>query len=207
MKKITTLFKIVYKEKGVKGVITTDVRPENSWVYTDKGVKATRKFDGTAVAFINGIMHKRYDVKPTKEAYKKHLEGTPWEVAEFKEVPVDAIACQEPDRITGHWPHWVRCDYSKKEDKYFFEGFISTLETLEDGTYELCGEKIGNNPEKLQGHMLIKHGSILCNLNSYVYDDIRDYLKAEDIEGIVFHHPDGRMCKIRKSDFGFKRDF
>lgn len=26
-----------------------------------------------------------------------------------------------------------------------------------------------------------------------------------DGEGIVFHHPDGRMCKIRKSDFGIKR--
>lgn len=26
-----------------------------------------------------------------------------------------------------------------------------------------------------------------------------------DMEGIMFHHPNGRMCKIRKSDFGIKR--
>jgi hypothetical protein len=26
-----------------------------------------------------------------------------------------------------------------------------------------------------------------------------------DIEGLVFHHPDGRMAKIKLRDFGMKR--
>jgi hypothetical protein len=26
----------------------------------------------------------------------------------------------------------------------------------------------------------------------------------KDIEGIVWHHPDGRMVKIKKKDFGYK---
>lgn len=28
---------------------------------------------------------------------------------------------------------------------------------------------------------------------------------ANDIEEVVFHHTDGRMCKLRKSDFNVKR--
>ena len=37
------------------------------------------------------------------------------------------------------------------------------------------------------------------------YDQIKDALENTDIEGIVWHHPDGRMVKIKKKDFGFKR--
>jgi len=33
----------------------------------------------------------------------------------------------------------------------------------------------------------------------------REWLKGRDIEGLVFHHPDGRMAKIKKRDFGLKR--
>ena len=43
----------------------------------------------------------------------------------------------------------------------------------------------------------------------YSFDGLRNYLSNPelDIEGIVFHHKsnDGRMCKIRKCDFGIKR--
>jgi hypothetical protein len=28
---------------------------------------------------------------------------------------------------------------------------------------------------------------------------------GQDMEGIVFHHPDGRKAKIKKRDFGQKR--
>ncbi|MFL5354397.1 hypothetical protein [Archangium sp.] len=31
------------------------------------------------------------------------------------------------------------------------------------------------------------------------------YLRDRDIEGIVFHHPDGRAAKLKGSDFGFNR--
>jgi hypothetical protein len=37
------------------------------------------------------------------------------------------------------------------------------------------------------------------------FENLKTYLEVVDIEGIVFHHPDGRMCKLRKSDFGIKR--
>ena len=37
------------------------------------------------------------------------------------------------------------------------------------------------------------------------FNELREWLKDRDIEGIVFHHPDGRMGKIKKRDFGQKR--
>ncbi|MFA6199067.1 MAG: hypothetical protein WC679_01510 [Bacteroidales bacterium] len=197
MKKLSTLFVVNY-ENNVPH-ITRKVRPENEWVYKEKNVKATRKFDGTACIIINCQIYKRYDVK----------KGKP--------VPLNSISCQAPDPITGHWPHWVLCDRNKPEDQYFFEG-VSNLSaysfyeedgslTFYDGTYELCGPKIGTNPEKKAEHVLIKHGREVLDIVDFSFSSIKHYLSdpANDIEGIVFHGEDGKMCKIRKKDFKVKR--
>jgi len=125
----------------------------------------------------------------------------------FKPLPEGAIECQEPDLITGHHPHWLKCDRANSEDKYFFEGF-DLLQDKVDGTYELCGDKINGNPERISGHQLIKHGSEIVHLTSLDFDYLKEFLSdaKNDIEGIVFHHrSDGRMCKIRKRDFEIKR--
>lgn len=37
------------------------------------------------------------------------------------------------------------------------------------------------------------------------YQALVAWLKDKDIEGLVFHHPDGRMAKIKKRDFGLDR--
>ena len=187
MKKISTLFK---KNPEKLALVTNEINPENQWVFDGEGI-ATRKYDGTAAAIIKGQLYKRYDVKKGKQ------------------VPPNAIPCQEPDEITGHWPHWVLCDINKAEDKYFFEGYNSLAEPnkIENDTYELVGEKVQNNREKISGHQLIKHGSTILSIPALNYDSLKQYFAnpENDIEGIVFHHPDGRMCKIRKSDFGIKR--
>lgn len=181
MKKISTLFK---KDTNDLGRVINELNPSNEWVLTN-GV-ATRKYDGTASAIINGELYKRYDVKKGRQ------------------VPNDAIPCQEADAITGHHPHWLKCDRSKKEDRYFFEGF-DNLEFKNDGTYELCGPKVQGNPEKFDKHTLVKHGDNIINLESLDYEYIKTYLQENDIEGIVFHSENGNMCKIRKKDFGIKR--
>jgi hypothetical protein len=50
------------------------------------------------------------------------------------------------------------------------------------------------------------HGKNILPLINFKFDRIKHFLTVTDIEGIVFHHlTDGRMCKIRKSDFGIKR--
>ncbi|HLP11790.1 MAG TPA: DUF5565 family protein [Flavobacteriales bacterium] len=185
MKKISTLFK---KDPTNLARIINEVNPENAWVLHGEGI-ATRKFDGTSVAIIGGELFKRYDVKKGRE------------------VPAGAIACQEPDEKSGHHPHWLKCVPGTPEDKYFFEAF-DKLETKEDGTYELCGPKVQGNPEKLDIHKLVKHGSEVLELPSLEFEELKNYLSnsANNIEGIVFHHTsDGRMCKLRKKDFGIKR--
>jgi hypothetical protein len=185
MKKISTLYK---KDPNNLGRIINEINPENQWVIKGDGI-STRKFDGTATAIIGGELYKRYDVKKGKE------------------VPIDAIPCQEPDEITGHWPHWVKCDPNNPADKWHFLAFDALI-NKEDGTYELCGGKIQNNPEKIEGFKLVKHGSEVLTLTDFSFEGLKNYLSNPElnIEGIVFHNKtDGRMCKIRKRDFGFKR--
>jgi len=185
MKKMTTLFK---KDPNDLGLVINEVNPENEWVFKDEGVIATRKWDGAACAIINGQLYKRYDAKAGK---------TP---------PPFAIPCQEPDLITGHWPHWVLCDYDNPADKYFLEAWSYSGFT-EEGTYEAIGPKFQGNPEKLDHNTLVRHGAndLDLTISIYGFEDFRKYLSHVNIEGIVFHHPDGRMCKLRKSDFGIKR--
>lgn len=188
MKKLSTLFK---KDPNDLGRVINEVNPENLWVF-ETGYP-TRKFDGTSCAIINGQFYKRYDAKVNKKTGKR------------KPIPSGAIACQEPDEITGHWPHWIPCDRDNKADQYHFQAF-DLLSVKKDGTYELCGEKVQGNPEKIKGHLLIEHGSEEMYLSELSFEYIKEYLRLDDIEGIVFHcSKTERMCKIRKSDFGIKR--
>ena len=163
------------------GRVIDKINPENEWALTS-GI-ATVKFDGTACAIIDGELYKRYDAKKGRKA------------------PEGAIPCQEADEY-GHHPHWVKVT---KEDKFHIEGF-ENLEDKVDGTYELCGPKINGNKENFQIHMLIKHGRNRISLDGYElsYNGIKMFLENKNIEGIVFHEKNGdRMCKIRRSDFGF----
>ncbi|AGO48398.1 RNA ligase [Cellulophaga phage phi10:1] len=163
-----------------------EIDPKNEWAI-NYGI-ATRKYDGTSCAIKNGELYKRFDLKKCRK-----LPDT------------KCIPCQEPDKITGHHPHWVLCNRNDNSSKYHFEAF-DKLEIKHDGTYELCGEKVQDNPEKIEGHELIPHGEIQYELINFSYERIKEFLTENDIEGIVFHHmEDDRMCKIRKSDFGIKR--
>lgn len=73
-----------------------------------------------------------------------------------------------------------------------------------DGIYELCGPKVQGNAEKFERHVLIPHGREVLDAPR-TYDELKAWLADKDIEGIVWHHPDGRMVKIKKRDFGLKR--
>jgi len=180
MKKLSTLFR-----KDSNNIVTNVLDPQNAWAIT-QGIP-TRKFDGTSCAIIDGELYKRFDLKKGRT------------------LPPNSIPCQEPDLITGHHPHWTKCERSDNSNKWHFIAF-DLLEDKIDGTYELCGEKIQSNPEDIEGHKLIPHGSEVLDLSDFSYDSLREYLNENDIEGIVFHHNlDSRMCKIRKCDFRIKR--
>ena len=185
MKKISTLFA---KDPNNLARVVNKINAENAWVINGEAI-ATRKFDGTSSAIINGELYKRFDAKKGRT------------------IPANAIPCQEADLITGHHPHWLKCDRSKSEDKHFFEAF-DRLEDKTDGTYELCGPKVQGNPENFEKHTLVKHGSEIIDLENVAFEDLKVFLMNDetDMEGIVFHHKsDDRMCKLRKSDFGVKR--
>lgn len=185
MKKIKTLYK---KDPSDLSRVTNEVDPSNQWVL-DCGslVIPTRKYDGTACAIIDWQLYKRYDVKKGKK------------------VPDWAIPCQDPDPITWHRPHRVKCDRSNPEDKRHYEWY-DNLEDKKDWTYELCGERIQWNPEKIEWHKLIKHGMTILDVSDFSFEWLKKYLSENDIEWIVFYlASDGRMCKIRKKDFGIVR--
>lgn len=178
MKKITCLFE---KDNQNRALVINKISSDCEWVIHGEGV-ATQKFDGTACLVKNGNLYRRYDCKNGK---------TP---------PIEFMPCQDPDPITGHWPGWVRVDENTTE-KFYLEPSIPDIE----GTYELCGPKIQKNPEKLLQHQFIKHGSVLLNDCPRDFDGLKNYFTNKDIEGVVFHHPDGRMAKITLKNFGLER--
>ena len=183
MKKIPTLFERIYENHKIVG-ITDKITPGCEEAFL-KG-EATVKFDGSCCAVINGEFYKRYDCKKGK---------TP---------PEGAIPCCDPDPITGHWPHWVKVDPENPADKWFHAAYIhSGSELLQDGTYEACGPHFQKNPYGLYCDELVKHGSLLINVNRD-FESIKEYLEDHEIEGIVFWLNDEPVCKIKRSDFGFE---
>lgn len=203
MKKISTLYK---KDNDNLSLVTQEVNPANAWVF-DFGVP-TRKFDGTACMILNGELYKRYDAKEgwTKKYNKRTKQ---YEQVKFvREAPKGAIPCQEKDPITGHHPHWVKCNRLESADKWYFVAFDS-VNWFEDGTYECCGPHFQNNAEHLAVDTLIKHGSVVLDVSDFTYDGLKTFLSdpVNDIEGIVFQDASGqgRMCKIRKCDFNIER--
>lgn len=185
MRKISTLYK---KNKEDMGRVTQELNENNSWVF-ESGIP-TRKYDGTSCAIIGGVLYKRYDAKRGKKP------------------PKDSIPCQDADMLSGHHPHWVLCNRLNAADKYHFEAF-DKLKVIKDGTYELCGPKVNGNKEKFTEHVLIPHGTEILDIRDFTYVGLENFLKdpKNDIEGIVFHDSKGtgKMCKIRKTDFGIKR--
>ena len=76
------------------------------------------------------------------------------------------------------------------------------------GTYELIGPKVQGNPEGQARHRLVSHRDPLLILNGpagRTFDELELWLTGKDLEGIVWHHEDDRMAKIKLSDFGLKR--
>lgn len=100
---------------------------------------------------------------------------------------------------------YVPCRRDDPADRWAFEAF-DALRDQADGVYELIGPKVQGNPEKRTVHGLVR--VVPCDPSLELAGVPRDfaglltYLAASHIEGIVFHHPDGRMAKIKRRDFG-----
>jgi hypothetical protein len=77
------------------------------------------------------------------------------------------------------------------------------------GTYELIGPKVNGNPEREEVHTLIKHEFaepvFVGPPGAYSFDllakEVMHLREAYGAEGVVWHHPDGRMAKLKARDF------
>jgi len=179
LEKIISLFQRNYDGDRL---VRDELVPGAEWVAAGEGV-ATVKIDGTCCLVRDGRLYKRYDAKHGK---------TP---------PVGFEPAQDPDPNTGHWPGWMPVG-DGPNDRWHREAFDAALP---DGTYELIGPKVQGNPERSERHVLVRHGAIAIPDAPRDYAALSVFLVGKDIEGIVWHHPDGRMVKIKAKDFGIKR--
>lgn len=64
------------------------------------------------------------------------------------------------------------------------------------------GPKVQGNPEGFAEHTLVRHEAQMTMRGvPRDYDGLRAWLADFDGEGVVWHHPDGRMAKIKVRDF------
>lgn len=184
MKKIPTLFERVFEGHIIKNVLP-NITPgcEDA---LNNGI-ATIKLDGSCCAIINGQFYKRYDAKG-------------------KTVPSNAIPCQdEPDPITNHYPCWVPCDRNNPSDKWFWTAYDNVVDNgtlLVDGTYEALGPHFQTNPYELEKDVIEQHGLRVVEVGR-TFEDIKQYLENNHIEGLVFWLNGEPVCKVKRSDFGF----
>lgn len=185
MKKILSLFQRNYDGDRL---VRNEVVPGAEWVVEGLGVP-TQKLDGTCCLIRDGKLYKRYEASPDREP------PTGFILEERKEQK--DIKGRDVVKLYG----WVPVG-DGPGDQWHREAFNPDLP---DGTYELCGPKVQGNPEKLSKHDLIPHGCDFLLDAPRDFEGLKTYLSERDIEGIVWHHPDGRMVKIKKRDFGVKR--
>lgn len=195
MKKIPTLF----QRDPATHLVINEVTPGCEWVTAGKGV-ATLKVDGTCCLIKRGQLFKRYELRS---------RGQP-AIQMYSRAPEGFEAAQDPDPVTGDIPGWVPVS-DGPEDKYHNEAFRHLMDGLWaidkditdfDGTYELLGPKMQGNPYGLTEHILHRHGTRLFGQPPRDFEGIKQYLADRAIEGIVWHHLDGRMAKIKRRDFG-----
>lgn len=202
MKKMSTVF--VIDRSVTPNQITSEVRPENQWVLDGEGI-ASIKVDGTSCYFVNGKLYKRYTRRLKKQFFKQSKKaGFVATEDMFMDIPSDDyIACNDTfDPVTLHWPYWIAVE-DTKNDKFHWKAWQNQKESLvEDQTYELIGDSIqGNKYGYKKGEVrLIAHGHIVVNVERSI-DAMLAMILDLGVEGLVFKHEDGRMAKLRYSDF------
>ena len=164
------------------------------------------KIDGTACYILDSQPYVRYDAKLSKKKGKRVITISREEVA--PSLPAGAIPCQEPDVLSGHWPHWVpllnQPAYGKQK-----EGFENSCSHLsDDGSYECFGPGVQNNPQQEEKLLWVKHDSdsliVPVNLQSAdTYKEMQTFLANFPYEGLVAYRDGDPVAKIRRSDFGF----
>lgn len=181
MQKIPTIF--VRDMSRQPALVTPVWVPGTEWVRDGEG-EATKKYDGTSCMVRAGKLYKRRELRPA--------DATP---ADFESMGTD--------ENTGKTVGWVPVG-DGPDDKYHREAFTPGYPWM-DGTYELLGPKIQGNKDNRTQHVLQPHSQARVYPDApRDFDGIRAWLTENVIEGLVWRHPDGRMAKIKRRDFGLK---
>lgn len=185
MRKIPTLYVRDFNSRPAH--VTEEVTPDCEWVLSGEGV-ATRKFDGTCVMLDeHGNWWARREIKPEQVA-------PPY----FVEIGFDDV--------TGKLVGWIPIGYSSFA-RWLAEAVVNCgpADGI-TGTFELIGPRINGNPERAEEHMLVEHAAAVhVDVPDLTFEGIRKTVltltEADGCEGIVWHHEDGRMVKIKARDF------
>ncbi len=166
--------------------VTRDVTPGCEWVLKGDGTP-TRKYDGTCIMWDGEHWWARREVKKDKQppagfVQVEHDDETgktvgwePLEQSAFARWHAEAIRESDDANWPHPWPH---------------------------GTYELLGPKVNGNPEGYETHVLLLHDAADEMASApRDFDSLAAWLHRHPYEGIVWHHPDGRMAKLKKRDF------
>ena len=180
MESIPTLF--VRNDRG-RVTFPATINPECQWVADGEGV-ATVKWDGTACAVIDGVLYARHRHEASK--------GDP--------PPGWIHHSRDLSQQSGHG--WLAVDGRNPSHRWHCEAaWRSEDRPPPDGTYELIGPKVQGNPYHLSAHALRRHGDVVVDAPRDA-EGLMKFLVDFGHEGIVFHHPDGRMAKVKCRDFG-----
>jgi hypothetical protein len=181
VQKIPTLFT---RDESTHGHPVIDaVTAGCQWVIDGEG-NATRKLDGMNVKVASGLLYKRQKPK----------------TGEYDEAS------------------YVPCRRDDPADKHLFEAFDAAVSVdlgsrLPDGVYEALGPKIHGGAEGYADHepclIPIVPYQVALDIEwlqgiqiERTFLGLRRFLAAHRFYGIVFHHPDGRLAKIKRKDYG-----
>jgi len=184
VQKIPTLFK---RDPEDMRKVLPEITPGCEWVLAGEGVP-TRKYDGTCCMLDeHGEWWARREVKLGKQAPPN-------------------FQASEHDETTGKTVGWIPMhdsDFKKWhaeaiENSKLFSGAVFPFLR----TYELCGPKVNGNPEGFENHRLVSHDAhgafemLLVRKPCSSGKTNRSRLMTS-----VWHHPDGRMAKLKRRDF------
>jgi hypothetical protein len=182
MNKITTIF--IRDMSKQPALVTQEWHPDCLWVRDGEGI-ATRKYDGTSCLVRDGKLYKRRELRPGDVA-----------PADFERLGYD--------ENTGKTVGWVPVG-DGPEDRWHREAIINENMLAYNGTYELLGPNIQGNKDRREVHVLQAHHMARhYPMAPRTFAGIKAFLEENVIEGLVWHHDDGRMAKIKRRDFGLK---
>lgn len=170
---------------GDRRYVTPEVTPGCEWALEGEGT-ATRKYDGTCVMF-DGRWWARREVKADREA-------------------PEGFVALSTDEVTGKTVGWEPVEQSAYA-RFALEAIAYCWpddRAPAEGTYELVGPKVNKNPERYVKHVLVAHlyAEVVTSDYPQTFESLRARLTSGfPYEGIVWHHPDGRMAKLKRRDF------